>query len=102
MRMFKIAFSYFAGMCILGWVMSSDHPSPNRDSSSGMSAEDRSASHHSSSAPRDHAPFPAQTFCHRQTLRHANSAVAHIAPEPEEDDPLLAFAPFIHTSPHRN
>ncbi|MCA0909043.1 hypothetical protein [Qipengyuania gaetbuli] len=38
----------------------------------------------------------------RKIARQATSAVAHIAPEPEEDDPLLAFAPFIHAAPRRN
>ena len=38
----------------------------------------------------------------RAIPRQATSAVAHIAPEPEEDDPLLAFAPFIHSHPRRN
>ena len=38
----------------------------------------------------------------RKTPRQATSVVAHVAPEPEEDDPLLAFAPFLHTAPRRN
>ncbi|WP_261388519.1 hypothetical protein [Qipengyuania gaetbuli] len=38
----------------------------------------------------------------RKIARQATSAVAHIAPEPEEDDPLLTFAPFIHAAPRRN
>ena len=38
----------------------------------------------------------------RAIPRQATSAVAHVAPEPEEDDPLLGFAPFIHTAPRRN
>ena len=38
----------------------------------------------------------------RKIARQATSAVAHIAPEPEEDDPLLAFAPFLHKAPRRN
>ena len=38
----------------------------------------------------------------RKIARQATSAVAHIASEPEEDDPLLAFAPFIHAAPRRN
>ncbi|WP_247713769.1 hypothetical protein [Qipengyuania sphaerica] len=32
----------------------------------------------------------------------ATSAVAHLAPEPEDDDPLLGFAPYLHTAPRRN
>ena len=79
----------------------SDHPTPTRDSLSGVSAEDRSASHQPS-APRDEAGSPVQTVCHRQTPRQATSAVAHVAPEPEEDDPLLAFAPYVHKQPRRN
>ncbi|WP_282098652.1 hypothetical protein [Qipengyuania xiamenensis] len=38
----------------------------------------------------------------RKLARQATSAVAHVAPEPEDDDPLLAFAPFIHSHPRRN
>ena len=38
----------------------------------------------------------------RKIARQATSAVAHIAPESEEDDPLLTFAPFIHAAPRRN
>ena len=79
----------------------SDQPTPSRDSLSGMSAEDRSASYQPT-APSDNAGSPVRTVCHRQTPRQATSAVAHVAPEPEEDDPLLAFAPFIHAAPRRN
>ena len=43
------------------------------------------------------------TLATRKTPRQATSAVAYTpAPEPEEDDPLLAFAPFIHPAPRRN
>ena len=38
----------------------------------------------------------------RKLARQATSAVAHVAPEPGDDDPLLAFAPFIHPAPRRN
>lgn len=38
----------------------------------------------------------------RKLARQATSAVAHVAPVPEDDDPLLAFAPFIHSHPRRN
>lgn len=34
--------------------------------------------------------------------RQPTSAVAHIAPEPDEDDPLLAFEPYVHVAPRRN
>lgn len=32
----------------------------------------------------------------------ATSAVAHPGPEPEDDDPLLAFAPYLHKQPRSN
>ncbi|WP_247739592.1 hypothetical protein [Qipengyuania flava] len=38
----------------------------------------------------------------RKIARQATSAVAHVAPEPDADDPLLAFAPFLHKAPRRN
>ncbi|MCT2559152.1 hypothetical protein N0B51_09170 [Tsuneonella sp. YG55] len=39
----------------------------------------------------------------RATPRQATSAVAYApAPEPDEDDPLLGFAPFLHPAPRRN
>ena len=38
----------------------------------------------------------------RAIPRQATSAVAHVAPSPEDDDPLLAFAPYLHTHPRRN
>jgi hypothetical protein len=38
----------------------------------------------------------------RKIARQATSVVAHTAPEPEDDDPLLAFAPFLHSAPRRN
>ena len=38
----------------------------------------------------------------RATPRQATSAVAPVAPPPEDDDPLLAFAPYLHTAPRRN
>ena len=43
-----------------------------------------------------------QTVCHRQTARQATSAVAHVAPLPDEDDPLLGFAPYLHPHPRSN
>ncbi len=46
------------------------------------------------------APPPSRNL--RATARQATSAVAHIAPEPEEDDPLLAFAPYLHAQPRSN
>lgn len=38
----------------------------------------------------------------RVTARQATSAVAHPGPDPEDDDPLLAFAPYIHAAPRAN
>lgn len=38
----------------------------------------------------------------RKIARQATSAVAHIGEEPEADDPLLAFAPYLHKQPRRN
>lgn len=38
----------------------------------------------------------------RATPRQATSAVAHVSAPPEEDDPLLRFAPYLHTAPRRN
>ena len=44
-------------------------------------------------------PAPKPT---RKIARQATSAVAHIGDEPEDDDPLLAFTPYLHTHPRRN
>ena len=38
----------------------------------------------------------------RAISRQATSAVAHSSPPPEEDDPLLGFAPYVHSAPRRN
>lgn len=38
----------------------------------------------------------------RKIARQATSAVAFTAPPPDEDDPLLAFAPYLHAAPRRN
>ena len=38
----------------------------------------------------------------RAIARQATSAVAHTAPEPATDDPLLAFEPYIHKQPRSN
>ena len=39
----------------------------------------------------------------RKTPRQATSMVAYApAPEPEDDDPLLGFAPYLHACPRRN
>ena len=38
----------------------------------------------------------------RATPRQATSAVSHVAPLPDDGDPLLGFAPFIHSAPRLN
>ena len=38
----------------------------------------------------------------RATPRQATSVVAYTGPEPEADDPLLAFAPYLHPHPRSN
>ena len=38
----------------------------------------------------------------RAIPRQATSAVAYTAPPPEDDDPLLAFAPYLHAAPRSN
>lgn len=38
----------------------------------------------------------------RAVPRQATSAAAYVGPEPEADDPLLAFAPYLHAAPRRN
>ena len=38
----------------------------------------------------------------RKTKRQATSAVAFTADEPDADDPLLSFEPFLHKAPRRN
>ncbi len=46
---------------------------------------------------------PAPSAPTRKTPRQATSAVAYTpAPEPDEDDPLLAFAPYLHARPRSN
>lgn len=50
--------------------------------------------------PAPPTPPPSRNL--RATPRQATSAVAHLAPEPEDDDPLLAFAPYLHARPRRN
>lgn len=46
---------------------------------------------------------PARPVPTRVTPRQATSAVAYApGPEPDPDDPLLAFAPYLHARPRRN
>ena len=71
------------------------------DESFDGSAEDRRPST-PSPAPRDTGPASGHTVCHRRTGRQATSAVAYTGPEPDADDPLLAFAPDLHPHPRSN
>ena len=57
--------------------------------------------HHASHGPPPR-PGEDQPVCLRQTPRQATSAVAYEGAEPEEDDPLLGFAPYIHPAPRSN
>lgn len=47
-------------------------------------------------------PKPPSLTPTRATPRQATSAVAHTAPPPAPDDPLLAFTPVPHKAPRRN
>ncbi|WP_010411100.1 hypothetical protein [Citromicrobium sp. JLT1363] len=40
--------------------------------------------------------------CSRKIARQATSVVAYTGPEPEDDDPLLSFAPYLHPHPRSN
>ena len=71
------------------------------DESFDGSAEDRHPNT-PSPAPRDTGSASRQAVCHRRTGRQATSAVAYTGPAPEADDPLLCFAPYIHTHPRSN
>jgi hypothetical protein len=46
-------------------------------------------------------PLPA-AIPTRAIARQATSAAANVAPEPKPDDPLLAFAPYLHKQPRQN
>ena len=51
----------------------------------------------------DHSPTtPPPLTPTRATPRRATSVAAHVGPEPDEDDPLLAFEPYLHAAPRRN
>ena len=62
------------------------------------------------SSPPRHPPLrpaqddrPAEPRATRKVARQATSLVAYApAPEPEDDDPLLAFAPYLHPCPRGN
>jgi len=55
-----------------------------------------------SPAPRDAGSASGQAVCHRRTGRQATSAVAYTGDLPEDDDPLLSFAPYLHPHPRSN
>ena len=77
-------------------------PTPTcAESFSELSAEDRLIQS-PVEAPRDQAPTSEQLVCRRQTGRQATSAVAYTSDLPEEDDPLLAFTPYLHKRLRRN
>ena len=76
-------------------------PVANRDPVSDPSAEDLPSAGQAS-VPRDPPPPDAQSVCLRQTPRQATSAVAHIAPPPAPDDPMLAFEPVPYARPRAN
>ena len=42
------------------------------------------------------------SVCTRAIPRQATSAVAYVGEPPAGDDPLLAFAPYLHARPRRN
>ena len=43
-----------------------------------------------------------EAICQRREARQATSAVAYTGAEPDADDPLLAFAPYIPPHPRSN
>ena len=45
---------------------------------------------------------PPPPACTRATSWQGTSAVANPGPEPEDDDPLLGFAPYLHPAPRSN
>lgn len=57
--------------------------------------------------PADGPPPPSSSgedrlACTRKTRRQATSRTAYKAAPPEEDDPLLAFEPYLHPQPRSN
>jgi hypothetical protein len=48
------------------------------------------------------SPPPRRSHCTRAIPRQGTSAVAFPGDPPEDDDPLLAFAPYLHKQPRRN
>lgn len=47
-------------------------------------------------------PDDTRPLCLRQPPRQTTSAVAYVAPPPDDSDPLLAFTPVPHVAPRRN
>lgn len=45
---------------------------------------------------------PTTSSCTRAVARHGTSALANPGPEPEDDDPLLNFEPYLHVQPRSN
>ncbi len=48
------------------------------------------------------SPYALPSLCKRAIPRQATSAAAYVGELPLEDDPLLAFAPYLHKQPRRN
>lgn len=46
--------------------------------------------------------FARPALCTRAIPKQGTSAAAYVGELPEDDDPLLAFAPYIHARPRRN
>ena len=75
--------------------------SANQDSADQTArADDEVPLHHPAYGPPPR--IGEDTTPTRKIARQATSAVAHIAPEPAADDPLLGFAPYLHKQPRRN
>lgn len=53
-------------------------------------------------AGHPHLPSPSRGRNKRAIPRQATSAVAFVGDEPEDDDPLLNFAPYLHEQPRSN
>ncbi len=113
----KKLFSYTPAFCNLRSGYDQSHPSPapllrhfhhddrNRDDGApphepSREAERPDRSHRATPGP-DLDPDPAP-ICKRATPRQATSSVAYHRVEPEEDDPLLDFAPVPHVQLRRN
>lgn len=51
---------------------------------------------------RSPSPYTLPSLCTRAIPRQATSAAAYVGELPLDDDPLLAFAPYLHKQPRRN